>query len=311
MICEFENGYFKKIPIDNKLDPSDFNDREDYIEALENQIYEIAEKIIIEFPSDMTTIKNNFMNNCPIHFKGIKISKNIKVIEEGAFWYLDVDEISVDKDNEYFDSRDNCNCIIDSKTNKLLYGNIYSVIPDSVVDIDYYSFCNGAFNENDIKKYSRYDNAYYLGTKSSPYHILVRAIDDKIEKCIIHPNTKIIYTQSFQRCSLLKEITIPGNVDVIAEEAFSFCSQLDTVNISDGVKKISSRAFGYCKNLKNVTLPSTINEIVNSCFCGCSSLKEVAYKGNMKQWRNIVLNNSIFENVDIMVTKCRDGEITE
>jgi len=277
VICEFEDGYLKSWPLNTKIDPKDFDNREDYMEAVENQFYESANETIIEFPDDITVIKTNFMSNCPIHFKGIKISKNIRKIEEGAFWYLNVDEILVDEDNEYFDSRDNCNCVIDSKTNILLFGNIYSTIPDSVVDIDYYAFCNGAFNKDDVKNYSVFDSAFYLGTKSSPYQILVRAVNDKIEKCLIHNDTKIIYTQAFLRCDLLKEITIPGNIDVIGEAAFSSCSSLETVNVCNGVKKILLRAFEYCKKLKSITLSSTIEEIDETCFCGCTSLDEIRY----------------------------------
>lgn len=58
------------------------------------------------------------------------ISKDVKKIEPDMLAVLDnLTTIVVDEDNPYYDSRDNCNAVIDSQTNELIIGcheNCYS-----------------------------------------------------------------------------------------------------------------------------------------------------------------------------------------
>ena len=49
-------------------------------------------------------------------------------------------EIKVDENNEYYDSRDNCNAIVETKTNTLIMGCNASTIPNTVTTIGRYAF---------------------------------------------------------------------------------------------------------------------------------------------------------------------------
>ena len=42
--------------------------------------------------------------------------------------------IVVDEDNPYYDSRDNCNAVIDSQTNELIIGCQRTVIPAGITE---------------------------------------------------------------------------------------------------------------------------------------------------------------------------------
>ena len=53
-----------------------------------------------------------------------------------------IEEIEVSEDNPYFDSRNGCNAIIDSKTNKLLLASKNTVIPEDVTVIESCAFTN-------------------------------------------------------------------------------------------------------------------------------------------------------------------------
>ena len=50
------------------------------------------------------------------------------------------EKIPVDKNNPKYDSRNNCNAIIETKTNKLICGCANTVIPDSINVIDWLAF---------------------------------------------------------------------------------------------------------------------------------------------------------------------------
>ena len=52
-----------------------------------------------------------------------------------------MEKITVESGNSRYDSRDNCNSIIDKKTNTLIAGCKNSVIPNSVARIDGLAFC--------------------------------------------------------------------------------------------------------------------------------------------------------------------------
>ena len=46
----------------------------------------------------------------------------------------------VDPENPYYDSRNNCNAIIETSSNKLLYGCRNSIIPDDITSIEGFAF---------------------------------------------------------------------------------------------------------------------------------------------------------------------------
>ena len=52
--------------------------------------------------------------------------------------------ITVSQSNTKYDSRDNCNAIIETATNKLLVGSSSTVIPETVLEIDDYAFRGNA-----------------------------------------------------------------------------------------------------------------------------------------------------------------------
>lgn len=56
-----------------------------------------------------------------------------------------INSITVDPENLFFDSRNNCNAIIETNTNALLQGSATTVIPNDIVEIK-----NSAFNGQNI-----------------------------------------------------------------------------------------------------------------------------------------------------------------
>ena len=67
-----------------------------------------------------------------------------------------IEEIEVSKDNPYFDSRDNCNAIIDSKTNTLLLASKSTKIPESVTVIGRNAYTNRGIKDIYIPKQIRF-----------------------------------------------------------------------------------------------------------------------------------------------------------
>ena len=117
-------------------------------------------------------------------------------------------------------------------------------IPDSVISISSHAFegCSSLdFNE--------YDNALYLGNKSNPYRILIKAKNNNISNCNIHPQTKMISQNAFYLCQSLTSISLPNTLELIMDSAFSFATNLRNITIPDSIKIIESGAFWKCASL--------------------------------------------------------------
>ena len=75
------------------------------------------------------------------NLKSITIPANVTSIGKEVFEFCDsLEEIQIDADNATFDSRNNCNAIIESATNTLILGFVKTVIPEGIETIGAYAF---------------------------------------------------------------------------------------------------------------------------------------------------------------------------
>ena len=92
--------------------------------------------------------------------------------------YNELTSIIVDASNPTYDSRNNCNAIIETPINKLIYGNEYTTIPEDVFTIGDHAFanCGGLtsltipksviyIGKNPFYKCSNLHDIYYEGTE--------------------------------------------------------------------------------------------------------------------------------------------------
>ena len=85
-------------------------------------------------------------NTLIVGCKNSVIPNSVTSIGDIAFTYCSgLEKITVESGNSCYDSRDNCNSIIDTEFNTLIVGCKNSVIPNSVTSIGYYAFygCSG------------------------------------------------------------------------------------------------------------------------------------------------------------------------
>jgi len=93
------------------------------------------ELISVVIPDSVTSIENYAFFNCA-ELTAIIIPDSETRIEQSAFggcWGLT--SITIKQGNPIYDSRDNCNAIIETATNKLVAGCMKTIIPDSVTEI--------------------------------------------------------------------------------------------------------------------------------------------------------------------------------
>ena len=117
----------------------------------------------------------------------IKIPKSVTSLDEYSFQDCSsLSSIEVEDGNTVYDSRENCNAIIETASNKLICGSKGTIIPNSVLSISFYAF-NGL-----------------LG----------------LEKITIPNSVSTIGTYSFQDCKNLRTVVLGTGITNIGNDSF-------------------------------------------------------------------------------------------
>ena len=171
----------------------------------------------------------------------LNIPSTIKSINATAFdGCPNINYISVSKRNSVYDSRNNCNAIIETATNTLCIGSNKTVIPTDIVKIGACAFCGRTGlldivipNSVEMIREFAFEGCFYL------------------RSVILPQNLKEIYPAAFKNCSMLSKVIIPNSVERIWEEAFMNCTNLYSVSMPNSVIQIDDSAFRNCNNLVN------------------------------------------------------------
>ena len=195
----------------------------------------------ITIPNSIINIGWNAFSNC----KGLTtltIPNSVTSIGMEAFSNCSgLEKIYVEKGNTEYDSRENCNALIETATNRLLLGCKNSIIPNSVITIG-----NGAF-------------AY---------------CSDMTSVTIPNSVTEIGYG-AFNSCYGLTSITIPNSVTSIGRNAFLSCSNLESVIIGSDVISIENYAFCICSSLTNLYCYAENVPTINDCVFDYTDITKV------------------------------------
>ena len=218
--------------------------------------------------------------------------------------------IIVESGNSKYDSRNNCNAIIETATNTLVNGCMATVIPNSVTYIGEYAFggCSGLTN-------------------------------------LTIPNSVTsIGNEAFYACNGLTNVTIPNSVTEIGKYAFWYCSGLTSVNIGNSVTEIGELAFSGCSGLALITvesgntifdsrnncnaiiktasntlivgckatvIPNSVTSIGNHAFSGCSGLTSVTIPNSVTSVGECAFNGcSALDTLNFNAVNCANFRIS-
>ena len=172
----------------------------------------------IDIPNSVTNIDDWAFLGCS-GLTAINIPNSVTTIGDGAFSCCSsLENISVVSDNPNYDSRNNCNAIIETATNTLIAGCMNTAIPNSVTSIG--------------------DKAF-SGCSS-------------LTSIMIPNSVTTIGNDAFEGCSGLTAVNIPNSVTSIGNRAFSNCSSLTSIMIPNSVTTIGDEAFSDCPSLNDI-----------------------------------------------------------
>lgn len=195
----------------------------------------------ITLPSSLREIGSGAFWHCDI-INSICIPENVEKIDRHVFASCNnLRSIIVDTKNRHFDSRNNCNAIIDSSNNTLYAACSYSTIPDDVSKIAEFSF-------NYCEELS---SIIIPGTVES---IGFQAFSGckKLKEVVLQEGVREIEHYAFSNVYSLKSIKLPKSLKTIGEGAFEGCN-IDTIFIPEGVEQIWDNPFKE-NNLKNIVV---------------------------------------------------------
>ena len=224
----------------------------------------------ITFPNSVKNIGRAAFEGCSsIH--SIRIPSSVISIGEQAFSFCDsLLSIVVDIKNQQYDSREECNAIVETKTNILITGCCKSIIPNGVIGIGNYAFCGFESLISITIPNSVTSIGHYAFCRCE------NITDIKLPNSIIS-----IGHNAFGCCYSLTDIVLPCNITSIEQKTFQYCSSLVSINLPNGVKTIGERAFDGCSSLKYIELPQSLLSIEMEAFGGCTSLSYIVIPNNV------------------------------
>ncbi len=171
------------------------------------------------------------------------IPQTVNSIDQYAF--LDcfgIEQIVIDENNPVYDSRDECNAIIETLSNTLLMGSNNAIIPNTISTIGDCAFGNmvGGFTG--------------LASINIPNSVIT------------------IGDYAFANCTGLSgDLVIPNSVTTIGEAAFAGCTGLTgTLTLSNSLSEIESSVFYGCGFTGSLVIPNTVTYIASDAFSGCA-----------------------------------------
>ena len=235
-------------------------------------------------------------------FYGTKVStlhipKNVAILTASYFMgnQATLSSITVDANNAKFDSRNNCNAIIEKESNTLLLGCKNTTIPDGVTFIGEYAF-SYSYGYTSItlptSVTSLKEGAFFAsGLASISLPSALKRIEfnalayTNIASITIPASVEFIGQSALRACTDLAQITVEAentkydsrdNCNAIIEKATNTLIQgCKTSTIPATVTAIGSQAFQECQGLTSISIPSSVSSIADNAFFQCNNLISV------------------------------------
>ena len=247
-------------------------------------------------PEGLKEISDGIFRNNHI-LKTILIPSSVINIGAGITESTSIESIIVDSNNAVYDSRNNCNAIVESKANKLIAGCKNTVIPNNVEIIGTRALNNVGIStinlHTGIKKIEADGvSAVYVNIPSIEAWLNIVGDDSYSYPVDTISGTLCINNEP------ITNVVIPGSVTAIKDYAFKSQNQIESITIKNGVTSIGSYAFSGT-SIKSLTIPASISEIGSTIFEGCYNLSTVNFENGIKHVNGSMFFSSYVEEITI------------
>ncbi len=323
----------------------------------------------VSIPQSVTSIDKQAFNNCK-KLTSVHIPNSVKSIGSDAFASCSaltsivipasvtrigyggifdncssLDSIVVDQNNEVYDSRNNCNAIIETATNTLIQGCKSTVVPSNIVEFGSNAFAGhtgltSVSIPNGVTKLSFGLFRECTGLINLIIHNSVTYIDDyalynsKIQNLVIGSGFQGYQGNSFSGMVADSIVIDEGNQKYDSRDNCNAIIETATNTLIKGCKNtiipssvtaIRQEAFYKCYGLETIVIPEGVTEIGQDAFYKCNDLisitisKSVTSIGYRAFYDCAALAQIIFKgtqeeweaiDIDASNTMLLDGSIT-
>ena len=263
----------------------------------------------ITIPNSVTSIGRSAFSYCS-GLTSITIPNSVTSIGEGAFSRCSgLTSIKVESGNNNYDSRNNCNAIIEKSSNTLITGCQNTIIPNSVTSIGDEAFynCSGLTSitiSNSVTSIG--EDAFYncsglttiVSEIETPFALYSVFSYYGTATLIVPPGKKSVYQNTagwkkftniveaelmgyeFENSGIRYKIGENNTVSVVSRaEKYSgdvvIPSQVSYHGSNYDVTAIGPSAFEGCVDMTSVTIPSSVTTIGGAAFYYCTGLTTV------------------------------------
>ncbi len=235
----------------------------------------------IILPQSLEHIDNDAFVGCT-SLQSVVIPKNVTFVGRSLFSNCNqLETITVEKGNKRYDSRQNCNAIIETESNKLIAACIGTRLIEGIEEIGEYAFDGVSLYDLHIPKSVTSAEQWAFSGCNNLKSITV----DKDNPAYTSPvGSNVLLTKDGK--TLIKgcpSSIIPQGITKIGEEAFSRVNFTNSCfYLPEGLKEIGHMAFYSCTNLYQVIVPSSVEYISEHAFANCQDLNIAFLKGGGK-----------------------------
>ena len=195
----------------------------------------------------------------------LEIPASVTLIEDIAICICpELTKLTVNEGNKVYDSRNDCNAIIHTETDRLVIGCNTTIIPEDVETIAQVAFWSS-----------------------------------KIENVIIPDSVTSIEYQAFRECSNLKTVSIGKGVKNWGVQVFSKASGDYWVNSDIPDSPSYDQSIFYMSTLSNLTIGPDVTTLGTSAFSNCKSLKKVVIPKNVVNLRKAFADGTTISDLEI------------
>ena len=212
----------------------------------------------VTIPENIKHIGNQAFYNTKID--SLFIPKNVSFIGSEVFMYAPIQSVRVDAENRWYDSRYDCNAIMETATNTLVAGCKNTVIPDDTERIGAKAFESCS----DLNEITIPEGVTCIGDSAF--------LRSSISSIILPDGLKKIGNSALSSTNLTS-IYIPESVEELGDGAFSYTKKINAVFIPKNVRHIGKSAF-YCSTVSSIEV-SEDNKWYDSRN-GCNAIIETA-----------------------------------